>query len=128
MTAEFGSLSLKMAGSLALVLGLIITLLYIVKRVRWSTLSYAGYPEMRLIGTLTLAPKRSIALIEICDQWLVVGIGTENVTLLSKFDPPEGHSPADDRGLKSGKGFYSFLQDRGVFQRREKMAERKGHA
>jgi len=86
MITDFGSASIKMIGSLVFILALILCLFFLVKRLRLSSLSLDNYPEMRLIGRLTLAPKRAIALVEICDQWLIVGIGTENVTLISKLD------------------------------------------
>jgi len=83
---DFGSASIKMAGSLVFVLALILCIFFLVKRLRLGSLALDNYPEMRLISRLTLAPKRAIALVEICDQWLIVGIGTENVTLISKLD------------------------------------------
>ena len=86
MAADFGHASIKMAGSLVFILALILCIFFLVKRLRLGSLALNNYPEMRLIGRLTLAPKRSIALVEICDQWLIVGIGTENVTLISKLD------------------------------------------
>lgn len=90
MDASLGSASLKMVGSLILVLGLIISLFYLLKRLKIKSLSSHNYPEMRLIGMLNLAPKRAIALVEILDQWLVVGIGPDNISFLSRLDRPSG--------------------------------------
>lgn len=86
MITDFGLASIKMAGSLVFILALILCIFFLVKRLRLGSLALDNYPEMRLISRLTLAPKRAIALVEICDQWLIVGIGTENVTLISKLD------------------------------------------
>ena len=121
MAADFGSLSLKMAGSLLLILGLIISLFYVLKRLRFSSLSLKKYPEMRLLGSLNLAPKRAIALIEVCDQWLIVGIGTENVTLISRFDRPPETSNLDAGTPGNEKSFHSFLQNRRLWQRDRKI-------
>ena len=114
MTADFTVASLKMAGSLIFILGLILGLFYLLKRLRVNPLAGSGIPEMRILGTLSLAPKRAVALIEICDQWLIVGIGTENVTLISKIDrPPEGRGP--DVGIQTDTGiFQSLLQNMGL--------------
>jgi len=109
LAADFGSASIKMAGSLFLILGLIIGIFFLVKRLRSGSLSLDNYPEMRLIGRLNLAPKRAIALVEICDQWLIVGIGTENVALISKLDRPTGPinsyavSPGNRHSATQGK-------------------------
>ena len=122
MGGEFGTMSLKMAGSLILILGLIIFLFYILKHMKSGSLSLNRYPEMRILGTVSLAPKRAVALVEICDQWLVVGVGTESVTLLSKFDrPPQPHEDDTDSVGNTGS-FQSFLQNRRLWLR-----DRKGN-
>ncbi len=80
---------------------------------------------MRILGTLNLAPKRAVALVEICDQWLIIGIGTENVSFISKLDrPPE--ADASDFGLSSGeKKFHSFLENIGL-RHRDPLRNRDG--
>ena len=99
-----------MVGSLILILGLIIFLFYLARRLRLSPLTNSKVPVMRILGTLNLAPKRAIALVEICDEWLVVGIGTENVTLISKLDrPPESFNSCAEAPA-NGKKFHSFLE------------------
>ena len=128
MAADFGSVSLKMAGSLILVLGLIIGLYYLFKRLRPGSLSFNNYPEMRLIGTLNLAPKKSIALIEICDQWLVVGIGAENVTLISKLDRTPDINDTDTLPTGNEGRFHSLLQNRFPWQRGRKTIDKKKDA
>ena len=119
MNAEFGSMSLKMAGSLILILGLIISLFYVLKHLRLGSMSRSRYPEMRILGTMTLAPKRAVALVEICDQWLVVGVGTENVTLLSKLDRPPPTNDADTHSSDNMGSFQSFLLNKRFRQRAE---------
>ena len=117
MSTDFDIVTIKMAISLIIILGLIIYLFLILKRFRLSPLSSGRVPVMRILGTLNLAPKRAIALVEVCDQWLIVGIGTENVTLISKLDrPPEANG--SDAGIPAnGKKFHSFLQNIGLSQR-----------
>lgn len=116
MGSDFSTAAFRVVGSLMLITGLIIGLFYLLKQLRQRALSIKRYPEMRLIGTLHLAPRRAVALIEICDQWLVVGIGTENVTLISKLErPPEA---ADSASISAGNGrdFLSFVQKAGLRQ------------
>ena len=90
MDVNFVDTSLKMVATLTFILIIILFLYIILKRLRLKSLSIKKYPQIRLIGTLYVAPKRSIALIEVCGEWLVVGVGTESVTLLTKLPhPPE---------------------------------------
>jgi flagellar biosynthetic protein FliO len=109
-----GMLSIKMLISLMIMLGLILGLFYIMKRLKLGPLSGNKIPAMRLLGTLSLAPKRGIALVEICGQWLVLGIGTENVNLISKVDRPEGNAIPDTGAEASGNTFRAILENIGL--------------
>lgn len=111
MSGDFGIESLKMVGSLVLVLGLILFIFYLIKRLRLGQFTQSRIPDMRLLGTLNLAPKRALSLVEISDQWFVIGVGTENVNLISKMDrPPESMDPVAS-SQNSTKGFQSLLQN-----------------
>ena len=72
---------------------------------------------MRILGMLQLAPKRAIALVEVCDQWLIVGVGTENVTLISKIEPPP--TPCDNNSEKNEdkNRFHTILQNLSPWQK-----------
>jgi len=113
LESDFGIASIKMAGSLIVILGLILGLFYVIKRFRWAASSMNPYPQMRIVGTLNLAPKRALTLVEICDQWLVVGVGTENVTLISQFDRPEEIQEA--RKVDRGSGRFQALLEKKAF-------------
>ena len=102
---------MKMAGSLIFIIGLILLLVYLLKRFRVGPLSLNRSPAFRLLGSLSLAPKRSIALIEIHNQWLVLGVGTEKITLLSRLDRPEEQDLPDNRTEPDQRSFGSLMQD-----------------
>ncbi len=128
MGADFGSVSINMAWSLILILGLIITLFYVFKRLRMGSPSLHRCPEMRVLGTLNLAPKRMVALVEIGDQWLIVGVGTENVNLLLKLDrPPKINDiePGTEDGVRS---FQSLLQSNRFWQRAKNKTKSRENA
>ena len=106
MTGELESAAIRTAASLALVVGLIICLFYLFRRWRFGALTPNNQVVMRLIGTLSLAPRRSLALVEIDDQWLVVGVGTDRVTFIAKIKrPPEAerHVPPNQAGGIRGR-------------------------
>ena len=86
MDTNFLAASFKMVMILIVITGLIFALIYMLRKFRLQTLALKKIPEIRLISTLNLNYKRSIALVEVCDQWLVVGVGGQNVNLLAKLE------------------------------------------
>jgi flagellar biosynthetic protein FliO len=108
---NMGMASLKMAAALLFVIAIIFALYYLSKKIKDGRFSLNRYPAMRIIGSLSLAPKRSIALVEVCGEWLVLGVGTETITLLRRFeDPPTTNNDAASSGSKLGGGFQSLLR------------------
>jgi flagellar biosynthetic protein FliO len=85
---EMTTAALKMLGSLILVIGLIVTLFYLARKVRGRVAGPGRSARMQLIETLTIAPRRWVALVEIRDQWLILGVGPEEVRLLSQLQRP----------------------------------------
>ena len=120
MASEFDMNSIKMLTSLIIILGAIVLLFFLLRRLRLSPLMNGRSPVMRILGTLNLAPKRAVALVEICDQWLVVGIGTENVTLISKIDRPPDADTAG-LGIPSNEGRFSSLLENFGLRRRDRI-------
>jgi flagellar biosynthetic protein FliO len=127
LSPELAGASLKMVGSLAMVLGLILVLFYAIKRFRPRSLHSSQVPEMRLLGTLNLAPKRALALVELHDQWMVVGVGTDSVTLVTKMDRPPEPEPEEAPVLRSGRSFQAFLQQSRLRHPRKGMTAKRSH-
>ena len=123
MTPEFGGMSLRMFGSLLVVLGLILLLFYLARRLRLRGEPRSAHvPQMRLLGTLSIAPKRALALVEFSDKWLIVGIGAENVNLITTLDRPPLMEPDQDV-LRKGTGFQDFLSGTGILHSWKKSRE-----
>ena len=120
MAEDMNMVSLNMITSLIIILGCILLLFFFLKRLRFNPLTSAKLPVMKVVGILNLAPKRAIALVEIGDQWLLVGVGTDSVTFLSKVErPAEAGTP--DLGISSKDGkFHSVLEHIGL-RRRDPM-------
>lgn len=128
MSADLGLVSLKMLTSLILIIVSILLLFFILKKVRLGTLYNNRLPVMRVLGTLNLAPKRAIALVEICDQWLIIGIGAESVTLISKLDHPPGKN-LSEADISSGEGkFHAFLKNIGQRQNNSGLTDKMKNA
>jgi flagellar biosynthetic protein FliO len=123
--SELGMASLKMIGSLMIVLGLIIGLFYALKRLRFRTFQAGPTRQMRLITTLNLAPKRALALVELNDQWFIIGVGAESVRLITQMDRPpesEGTGVADSA---NGRSFHRLLQQSGLRRQGSKEAAKE---
>jgi flagellar protein FliO/FliZ len=106
---EMTTAALKMLGSLILVIGLIVALFYLARKVRWRVAGTGRTARMQLIETLTIAPRRWVALVEIRDQWLILGVGPEEVRLLTQVQRPvESESMERRPGIHDG--FQSILK------------------
>jgi len=114
MTDGLGIMSIKMALALILMLGLIFALVYILKRLKIGPLSGGGSHPMRLLGYLSLAPRKGIALVEVCDQWIVVGVGSDTVNLISKVERPVCDAAPNTGHRASGSAFQSILEGIGL--------------
>jgi flagellar biosynthetic protein FliO len=98
---------LKMVGALALILGLMLLSLHFLKRYRSCVRSRSPESHVQVLDVRMLAPKKSIALVEIAGERLLLGVGTETVTMLSRIDfPPRQISPEAE---KQEPGFASTL-------------------
>ena len=123
-TADMTAATFKMLASLALIIGVIIVVFYLLKRLRsFSTVSQGG-PSMRIVSSLPIAPKRSVTVVEVGDKWLVLGVGTDNINLLSTMEPAgeapgKNHSPG-----RPGGSFQRILQAKKLLLN---QALRSGH-
>ena len=80
---------LKMIFALAIVLGLLLGVLYLVKKMMRRSLPAAGdSPPIRIIASRYLGPKSSIILVEVADAVIVVGISAQQMTPLAAIDDP----------------------------------------
>ena len=114
METDFNMLSFKLAISLLAIFALMALFFFIMKRAKGGSFSMGKYPVMKNLATLSLGPKKSLALIEVCDQWLLVGVGTESVSLISKVDKPSDFSQLSNNIPQEGNLFDSFLSKAGL--------------
>jgi flagellar biosynthetic protein FliO len=111
LNPDINILSFKLVITMLAVFTLLILFLYIMKRIKGGNLSFKKFPAIRIISTLSLAPKRSIAIVEVENEWLLLGVG-ENISILSKYDKPED---AEEHIKSQGEGgFASFLLKAGI--------------
>jgi flagellar protein FliO/FliZ len=86
---SFTSAALKMAGVLALVLGVLLGLVYLLKKIspRFNRGAVAGQ-EMDLVAQYPLGPKKTLAVVRVGERFLLLGVTEENINLLTEIDDP----------------------------------------
>lgn len=94
---------LKAILGLVAVVVLIFVIAFLVKR--FSGLSVGGQQQMRIISAMPVGTRERIALIEVADKQLLVGITQHNINLLHTFD-----EPVINNNDKTGADFSSRLQ------------------
>ena len=77
---------------LCLVLGLLILILYLIKRFFYLRNSLGDEKLIKVISTSYLAPKARIALVEVMGKKLVVGVAQDGIRFLTKIDPSAQHN------------------------------------
>lgn len=77
----------KMILVLGLLVSLLLVVLYVVKRFFWKKMSKGGVDEsIRVITSAYVGPKKSIALVEVAGERIVVGITNDNISMLTKVN------------------------------------------
>jgi flagellar biosynthetic protein FliO len=98
---------LKMIGALALILGLMLLSLHFLKRWRSGIIRRSPDSQVQILDVRMLAPKKSVALVEVAGTRLLLGVGTETVTMLSRIDSPPHQ--VSEKPEKSVPGFAKTL-------------------
>jgi flagellar biosynthetic protein FliO len=84
------SASLKMASTLGLVLGLMFVVFHLFKKFGLKNSVFGGEGKpIKVLSTGFLAPRKSIALVEVAGDVLVIGISNDQISLLANVQDPE---------------------------------------
>lgn len=84
------SASLKMVYTLGLVLGLIFVIFHLFKKFGLKNSVFGGEGKpIKVLSTGFLAPRKSIALVEVAGDVLVIGISNDQISLLGNIQDPE---------------------------------------
>lgn len=90
---------LKVSLALLFVLGLILILSWLVKRLHG--VNFTTSKGFQLIASMTLGPKEKIMLVQVGGQYLLMGVGSGTVTMLYDFgqELPLGFEPDKKQSL-----------------------------
>lgn len=110
MEMGFSGALVKMVGGLAGVLAVLLLLYWLVRRF----LPGQGIPlrsaRMRMLGRLGLGQRSQVALVQVGEKVLVLGITPNNVNLLDKLDSIDELDTADPGKPESQTGFMETLK------------------
>lgn len=96
------SASFKMFYTLVLVLGIMFLVFHLFKKYVWKNSVFGSESKpIKVLSTGFLGPKKSIALVEVAGEILVLGIANDNISLLANVEDPEQIDLI--RGTKSPK-------------------------
>lgn len=73
-------------GSLVLVIGLILLLAWLLKRMKVPALGQQK--GLRIVSQLPVGPKERIAVVQVGDEQILVGITSQSIQTLSKLETP----------------------------------------
>jgi len=83
---------LRTVAMLSIVLGLLVLVLYLMKRFLFINRGAKGDLLIKILSSLHLSPKERIEVIEISGERIVLGITPGNITFLTKLDDLPGET------------------------------------
>jgi flagellar protein FliO/FliZ len=110
MQSDFTFNLIKMISALALVLGLMMVLYYLLRKTWWRGAGPAGSRVIQVLTHQMLGPRKGIAIVSVAGEYLVVGIGKDHVSMLGKIESREGIETLTGLGNKrAGRPFAGVL-------------------
>jgi len=83
---------LRTVAMLSIVLGLLVLVLYLMKRFLFINRGAKGDLLIKILSSLHLSPKERIEVIEISGERIVLGITPGNITFLTKLEDLPGET------------------------------------
>jgi flagellar protein FliO/FliZ len=100
--------SLTMLFGLALVLGLIICVAWLLKRSGLTPVMNAS-AAARVVGGVSVGNRERVVVIEVADQWIVVGVSPGRVNALATM-PKQESPPVSPNAAPVAKNFSSWMK------------------
>ena len=113
-TADMTAATFKMLASLAFIVGIIIVVFYLLRRLKAFGTGKQLALNMRIVASLPIAPKRSVTVVEVGGKWLILGVGTESINLLSTMEAISESSKEDHRESNTESSFQKILRRKKV--------------
>jgi flagellar protein FliO/FliZ len=98
--------SLQVILALLFIVGLLLAMAWVARRSGWIR-QHVNRTDLRVLGTLRLGPRASIALVQVRDAHLVVGVTAQQITLLHTL-------PADAPGTRAASADFTDSLNKAV--------------
>lgn len=106
---EFWSAMLKSFGMLLIVLGVLIAVLWLIKRYVGQQSGMGKPGVIQLLASMYVAPKERIALIDVLGEKILIGITSHQINFLARIQDEENVCPEDS---PVPDGFFKSLLKR----------------
>lgn len=107
-TPNFFSMLIRMFSVLAFILGIMLVALYFIKKMGFKSGVLPGTQKcMEIVERLYLGPKKSIALLKVGKEFVLIGLSSNQITFLSKVDVSR-ESDTDNTEIQN-EDFYRLL-------------------
>ncbi len=117
---DFVTMITRMVSALAIILGAMMLVLYLLKKIYLPRKSlFAHERAVRIVETLHLGPKKSVALIKAGEDHILLGLTSQSITFLSKIDIPDEQAPSAERAGSlhiETPGVYGSGRKKGLIQ------------
>ncbi|WP_412479190.1 flagellar biosynthetic protein FliO [Azonexus sp. IMCC34839] len=92
--------------ALFLVIGLMITTAWLARKLAGER--RFGNQAIKIVGGIALGPRERVMLLEIGEEWLVVGVIPGQIRTLHRL--PKGNIPSSQLPMQANKSFADWLQ------------------
>lgn len=87
---SLGEALIKVASSLFIVLAIVLLLAFVAKRYRGTIEAKLGSAnEVKVISSQFIGVKKEVTIVEVAGEILVLGVTSQNINLLAKYDDPK---------------------------------------
>lgn len=92
------------------VLALLAAIAWLLKRFNLSRM--AGNAPVKIVGGVSVGNRERVVVVEVADQWIVVGVAPGQVNALSTLPRPENAPSAPTEPQQAGDNFAGWLKQK----------------
>ncbi len=108
-TVSLAATLFKTIGALALVIGIMLVLVYLVRKFGLGGQPLKQGSLINVVDSRLLAPKKQVTVIEVAGEYMLLGISEQQINLISKLEESEALKQAINSGSVPS-GFSDILK------------------
>jgi len=123
---DFITSVIKMFSALLLVLGIFMGSFYLLRRVLKRDVADPGKKNIRIIDRSYIDVKKSVMIVEVSGQVLVLGVTNDQISLLTQIEDPENIAQLKNNTTTGGSRSFSSHLNRLLEKVKDGGAGKKG--